>query len=129
MHYLLLNILAPTLWASICRLFSEGWESYRYSKSYKQSDFDYLYCYGRYGPLTLGPNVFKVIREYFKDIITIGLQYDPIPSMGTSWKHGIDRGYSLTVLGSPVLVDTWSNIKTVLQWFHLLIVMTSPELP
>lgn len=80
-------------------------------KSYKQSDFDYLYCYGRYGPLTLGPNVFKVITEYFKDIITIGLQYDPIPSMGTSWKHGIDRGYSLTVLGSPVLVDTWSNIK------------------
>lgn len=80
-------------------------------KSYKRDDYDYLYCYGRYGPLTIGPNVFQVITEHFKDIITIGLQYDPIPSMGTSWKHSIDRGYSLTVLGSPVLVDTWSNIK------------------
>tara|TARA_B110000211_G_scaffold176653_1_gene199608 strand:- start:393 stop:1628 length:1236 start_codon:yes stop_codon:yes gene_type:complete len=84
------------------------------AKSYPKDYFDYLFCYGRYGPLTLGPNVFQVIDEYFNKIITVSLQYDPMPSIGTSWKHGIDRGHNLTVLGSPVLVDTWDNISNTI---------------
>jgi hypothetical protein len=37
-----------------------------------------------------------------------------MPSIGTNWRHGIDRGYSLTVLGSPVLVDEWDNISNAI---------------
>ncbi len=81
------------------------------AKSYDKDAFDYLLCYGRYGPLTIGPNVFKRLSEYFTDIITIALQYDPIPALGTSWKIGVERGWSLTVLGSPVLVDIWDNVS------------------
>ena len=77
--------------------------------------YDYLYCYGRWGPLTIGPNLFKRISEqYLKDIITVGLQYDPIPSLPMSWKDGISRGYNLTVMGSPVLVDEWDNVTNAI---------------
>ena len=50
-------------------------------KTFPQDKYDYLYCYGRWGTLTIGPNLFKRISEqYLKDIITVGVQYDPIPS-------------------------------------------------
>jgi len=84
------------------------------AKSYDKNSFDYLLCYGRYGPLAIGPNVFERVSEYFKDTFTIALQYDPIPTLGTSWKIGIDRGWSLTVLGSPVLVETWDNVSNTI---------------
>ena len=84
-------------------------------KTFPQDKYDYLYCYGRWGPLTIGPNLFKRISEqYLKDIITVGLQYDPIPSLPMSWKDGISRGYNLTVLGSPVLVDEWDNVTNAI---------------
>ena len=66
------------------------------AKSYPKDKFDYLFCYGRYGPLTIGPNVFKRLFEgHFKDIVTVGLQYDPIPSLPVSWKQGINGNVSL----------------------------------
>ncbi len=81
-------------------------------KTFPKDKYDYLFCYGRWGPLTLGPNLFKRISEqYLKGIITVALQYDPISSLPNAWQDaGINRGWNLTVLGSPVLVDTWDNI-------------------
>ena len=85
------------------------------AKSFPKDKFDYLFCYGRYGPLTIGPNVFKRLFEgHFKDILTVGLQYDPIPSLPMSWKQGINRNYNLTVLGSPVLVKEWDTVNNTI---------------